>query len=752
MASAQQPNQQVQPPLEPQHCDCEFCSRHQLSITPQSCLALRKFIKSVVFSPNGKADKAVYEDARQLLMSGVVSSESLRSLAIANRRNQEASEQHKRQELFMQQQKNSSRIGGALISSFPIKPLQHISSYLHAPSRALFAVALGNFDMSSISGKDFAPTKELSTVSVIKRRKISEGLPLPQRKIGLDDVPTEALQHVASFLAAPSQVMFGLHVAAAEDKSLNKRSFAIAEEQSWDTLDFGEIEKDVASRLTDDDIKAVLWCIDAGNKVKRLRLTNCVNITGSCLEPLSGSEVIEQIDMSLVGDHEEPIPLETWHPPLNEEVGWSPLCYFDWSSSACIPIYSRLSCEHVLPVLDSIISREKCSLKHLHFPKGVHSKTSWEGYQKMTDSIYHEWLPRPLFADFLTRYTEYMMNRGIRCTQCSQNLPSNGCQWFGNDLELGFNFFNQNHTCSKCLNNYCYRHNDRYAGRPLPDYARKYNCGDRVLERCRKCEREYCVECSDMYYCEWCNKYFCEDCRGSVGCSHNSCGNKCCSDCDLKFCRGCEKKYCSSCCQHCESCDEWICHDCDEFECCSAEDCESSMCAKCASDGCQKCKRAFCGCEYTNRCQYCEQDFCRDCDTFRECEGRDCWGRRQCSGCDEKVPKGLADHDFVRRCESCERDLCGSCRLDPSRQFNPMNCDGCTRLINEMQQQQRQTEQAFFGAVRSAIHDPNGEVDQMALQRALAHGLSKQAILNTARMARKWHREDREQREQQQQP
>ena len=685
MASAQQPSQQAQPPLEPQHCNCAFCSGHQLSISPQSCLALRKFINSAVSSPNGTADEAAYEDAQKLLR-GVVGydlvRDFLRSIALVYRRDHEASEQLRRQELFMHQQRQSSRLGGALISSFPIKPLQHIASYLHAPSRALFAVALGNFDMSSIFGKVYKPTKELRTADEAKRRKISEGLP-PQMGIGLGDIPTEALQHVASFLAAPSQVMFGLHVAAAEDKLLNKRSFAIAEEQSWDILDFGEIEKEVASRLTDDDIRAVLWCIDAGNKVKRLRLTNCFNVTGSGLEPLSGSEVIEQIDMSLVGDHEEPIPLETWHPPLNEEVGWSPLCYFDWSSSACVPIDLRLSCELVLPILDSIISREKCSLKHLHFPKGVHAKTSWESWQKITDSIYHEWLPRPLFADFLTRYTEYMKNRGIRCTQCSQNLPSNGCQWFGNDRELGFKFFNQNHTCSKCLNNYCYRHNEADY-----HYARKYNHGDRVLERCRKCEREYCVECSDMFRCERCTStmsYYCKDCKAlaSVQCSSARCENKCCEECELLSCRKCEKGFCGECCEHCESCEEYICYNCNgTWEECSAEECYHCMiCSQCASE-CQKCKRMFGGC-CSKSCPCCEQSFCNDCDDFRECEGRNCWERRQCSGCDEKGPQGLADFNFVIRCESCNRDLCGNCRLNPSHQRNPMNCAGCTRLLNE---------------------------------------------------------------------
>lgn len=82
-----------------------------------------------------------------------------------------------------------------------------------------------------------------------------------------------------------------------------------------------------------------------------------------------------------------------------------------------------------------------------------------------------------------------------------------------------------------------------------------------------------------------------------------------------------------------------------------------------------------------------------------------------------------------------------------------MNCDGCTRLINEMQQQQRQkfnltaeAKQALKEAILSAIRDPNGEVDQMALQRAMAQGLPKQSILNASLLARKRFRENREQR------
>jgi hypothetical protein len=37
----------------------------------------------------------------------------------------------------------------------------------------------------------------------------------------------------------------------------------------WDTFDFGDIEKELAEKLSDDDINDVMLHVDAANKVKR---------------------------------------------------------------------------------------------------------------------------------------------------------------------------------------------------------------------------------------------------------------------------------------------------------------------------------------------------------------------------------------------------------------------------------------------------------------------------------------------------
>jgi len=169
-----------------------------------------------------------------------------------------------------------------------------------------------------------------------KRRRISAADGSPQRIRCLSDLPSGILAHAASFLAEPSRVLFAV---ALDENSTNKRSSAIVGSH-WDTLDFGGIENELAVKLSDDDIKKVLLCIDAVNKVKRLKLTNCVNITGAGLEPLRGLAIIEQIDLSLVGEHQRP------------NISPEP----------------HISCSHVLPILDSIIEREGRSLMHLQFP------------------------------------------------------------------------------------------------------------------------------------------------------------------------------------------------------------------------------------------------------------------------------------------------------------------------------------------------------------------------------------------------
>jgi len=129
---------------------------------------------------------------------------------------------------------------------------------------------------------------------------------------------------------------------------LSPISKAIISAQQWDTLDFEDIEKELANKLTDNDISAILKSINAQDVLKKLKLCGCINIEGHGLSPLRGSVVLEQIDLSTVGKHE------------NSEIKPQP----------------KISQEVVMPILESIISTYGCSLKHIEFPSKWHP---WRG-------------------------------------------------------------------------------------------------------------------------------------------------------------------------------------------------------------------------------------------------------------------------------------------------------------------------------------------------------------------------------------
>ena len=336
----------------------------------------------------------------------------------------------------------------------------------------------------------------------------------------LTDLPSGVLSHAASFLAAPSRALFAV---ALDENSVvlpDERSSAIVG-NNWDILDFGEIEKDVAVRLSDADIESVLQCLDAVNNVKRLKLTNCAAITGAGLAPLRGSLIIEQIDLSLFGEHTSPdLYLE---PPI--------------------------SCDNVLPILDSIIGREGCALKYLQFPFVWRKEPS-------ADSDFHA---------FIGRYNHMRGGREeIACLECNRVLPCDIGEWIKTYTE-SHHYGTHYHTCYGCLKHYCYDCN-------IDDDPEEY-----ILNECAICRRDYCKDCSKMTHCPGCSKDICNYCY-KYECV--KCNEDFCSECAQKGkyvrkCEYCDKCYCRECNEddendesvgifHCSRCDVKFkcCHDC----------------------------------------------------------------------------------------------------------------------------------------------------------------------------------------------
>ncbi|KAK1740939.1 hypothetical protein QTG54_008191 [Skeletonema marinoi] len=102
-------------------------------------------------------------------------------------------------------------------------------------------------------------------------------------------------------------------------------------------------------------------------------------IAGSGLASLRYSTSIEQIDLSLVGAHKSPILDPA--PPL--------------------------SCDQVVSILESIISDERNSLKHVQFPH------DWRRKDPVDSQV----------VGFLEWYVIILINRGATCCdKCNQNI------------------------------------------------------------------------------------------------------------------------------------------------------------------------------------------------------------------------------------------------------------------------------------------------------------------------------------------
>eukprot|EP00985_Skeletonema_marinoi_P008643 scaffold3955_cov84-Skeletonema_marinoi.AAC.5 len=117
---------------------------------------------------------------------------------------------------------------------------------------------------------------------------------------------------------------------------------------TWEVMDFVDIPVSLASRLTDDDVGAVLVCIDAINILKRLNLTHCFNVVGHGFEPLRSSTVLEKLDLGLYRDFESPFWRCSRSPRFREvKLSEGPVC----------------------DIIDSILRREGgSSLRRLQYP------------------------------------------------------------------------------------------------------------------------------------------------------------------------------------------------------------------------------------------------------------------------------------------------------------------------------------------------------------------------------------------------
>ena len=352
---------------------------------------------------------------------------------------------------------------------------------------------MGQCNSSNATG---AQTRPGSADSNNKRRRVDADLSAVTdhntAMIRLSDaLPTGVLSHVASFLAAPSRALFAATLFGNDKNDENRSKIA---GNDWDTLDFGDIEAALAAKLSDNHMNAILCCIDAVRKVKKLRLTNCRTISGAGLEPLRGSVVIERIDLRING----------------------------WDRTEFAP-EPAISCDDAIPILESIIETEGSALIHLQFPK------KWRAARGKDGSDFHH---------FLLQYKAFLGDpRYINpCLECDEEIKeetiiSTNCHsHYGIQVNRCLSCLKSNYYCSDCI-------------------EEDENLNE--IKVCSKCEKVDCGDCSGVQDCRYCGAPSCEDCIEPASCQYeHGCifgdGARFCSRCLLK-CPGCERTICGGC-------------------------------------------------------------------------------------------------------------------------------------------------------------------------------------------------------------
>ena len=383
-----------------------------------------------------------------------------------------------------------------------------------------------------------------------KRRKMTSS------SLHITNLPEGIFEHVAKYLAAPSIVCAAVAFTASSKqfyllsnrKGLSSQSKVIlATYGARDVLDFGDVENRLARKVSDADLAAMLVCINAVSNIKTLRLTGCVSINGLGLNPLRGSIILKEIDLSLVKKKSSPI----------------------------IAPAPNISEEDVLPILDSIIDSDGSALEVLTLPK------TWRNRQLLITN------------QFLERFNNSLEARRHTCSRCTVLCHETGAgigHRHGNQRGLHWKFGVQHFSCNDCRLNFC--------------HDCEADIGGPYLAFCEICEVEYCDGCNAMKSCTYCEGSICNNCDAvftnlcecwegprcqdcAVKAGNSDCCGLVCEDCNgFVQCEGCLKSNCLRCIdgkeydvEWCEDCGRGFCHDCRLKECSTHWD---SACRKCA--------------------------------------------------------------------------------------------------------------------------------------------------------------------------
>ena len=103
-------------------------------------------------------------------------------------------------------------------------------------------------------------------------------------QLQLSDLPQGILPKVASYLSNTSCVSFAMSMTSdlfSHEPSAISTAIINASVEGWEIVDFKDMQDIFGRSLTDDDVRWILLANDGVNKIKSLKLTSCLGITGS---------------------------------------------------------------------------------------------------------------------------------------------------------------------------------------------------------------------------------------------------------------------------------------------------------------------------------------------------------------------------------------------------------------------------------------------------------------------------------------
>ena len=373
-----------------------------------------------------------------------------------------------------------------------------IADFLPKTSRALLAVALtaptSSFRKSGWKG-------ELNAVSkaIISRTKAD----LPFSSV-LDELCEEARVEAEARGKQPS-VFFRENLTDQMKEYYCKNNGG----NNWSVLDFVDLPKSLAMRLSDDDVGAILVCTNAKNELEQLTLTHCTNVIGHGLEPLRSSTRLNVLNLGLVRKFDTPY-LRNVTDGRRDEL----MFVLDDAKLSEGPVYD---------IIDSILREEEHEFDRLQYP------------YKWADNSSEPNRFVPIFHNDVLRSERMKQFVDTHSGDAVLNKFS-GCVYF--DLD-------KDELCSDLR---------LRADTDLVDSCNA--CDGEIFALCSQCNDIVCSECCDSYECDECNIVHCPRCRRDnnnldevTWCEAAGYGSDCppqCSCCRLTGCKN-GSNSCSEC-------------------------------------------------------------------------------------------------------------------------------------------------------------------------------------------------------------